>query len=578
MTGGMDRAPLPRMLASLVAIVLLCGSASARRQPVQTVALLPLDDRPVCTQMPEMLGSIAGIRVLLPPAQYLGRFTKAGDCAKLAEWLKTAAGQADGLIVSTDMLCYGGLVASRDDSVPESTALARLRILDAIHAARPDLPILAFGSITRTAATATRSSASWRMALAYYLMYKDRAAATGSKSAARLARIFLRQVPKGEVARHERTRRRNSDVLLAVVNALKSGTVSFVIVGQDDAEPYGPHRVERERLRKALDRAGFAGRAIVCGGIDQVACPLLARFLLRAANLRPRIFIDWAGQAGRSFVPRNEGQSVDRAMQAQIYGAGARPAASPADADILLFTNTRKRSAAEFGEFRSRLTAAVEEGKLVAVADLNQTTAGEGDVMLLRYLLESRLCGRLAGYAGWNTVSNALGTAVSQATMYWLARRNEAAPTRDRELSHREFILQRFACDYGYQNYIRPLAYDFVTEDLHSPRDEIRGAKLDLLVRFVSKQAVKLLETYFRIGFQGTTFPSGPNGEVERITQLTGVSVGLPWPRAYEISMSFQFQTEPVASGMVSGSAGQPPVPTEEQKWQGDGKSSGSGR
>jgi hypothetical protein len=53
-----------------------------------TLALLPLDERPVNTRYPQMLGAIAGANVLLPPPEIRGLQRTPADCDAVAGWLR----------------------------------------------------------------------------------------------------------------------------------------------------------------------------------------------------------------------------------------------------------------------------------------------------------------------------------------------------------------------------------------------------------------------------------------------------------------------------------------------------------
>ncbi|MBN9344954.1 MAG: DUF4127 family protein, partial [Devosia sp.] len=91
-------------------------ASSSGRGP--RIALLPLDERPVNVRLPADVAAIAGASLALPPRETLPDLRKAGRADELGAWLEAASDAADALVVSTDMLCYGGLIASRTSADP----------------------------------------------------------------------------------------------------------------------------------------------------------------------------------------------------------------------------------------------------------------------------------------------------------------------------------------------------------------------------------------------------------------------------------------------------------------------------
>ena len=131
------------------------------------IALVPLDDRPVCLQYPTMMAPLAHAEVVAPPVEMLGRFTTTADTDAIARWLRAQDWRTfDALIVSTDMLVYGGLVASRVHAVDVDTALRRLDVIDEVRKAHATLPIYGFSVIMRLAPTADGVNEAWRETLA----------------------------------------------------------------------------------------------------------------------------------------------------------------------------------------------------------------------------------------------------------------------------------------------------------------------------------------------------------------------------------------------------------------------------
>jgi len=119
-----------------------------------TLVVIPLDDRPVTLQLPRMLGAIAGTTVATPPRALLGRYLRFGEPDAILRWLRAdAPADAAAFIVSTDMLAYGGLIASRTPATPEFLALSRLRELAAFRRIRPRAGFAAFGTVMRLAPT-----------------------------------------------------------------------------------------------------------------------------------------------------------------------------------------------------------------------------------------------------------------------------------------------------------------------------------------------------------------------------------------------------------------------------------------
>ena len=93
-----------------------------------SITFVPLDDRPVTYQLPQLLGRIAGVPIQAPPKAMLGHYLTPGKPDQIISWLNTGDRRnASDYVLSSDMLAYGGLVASRVPGVSYADAEFRLR-------------------------------------------------------------------------------------------------------------------------------------------------------------------------------------------------------------------------------------------------------------------------------------------------------------------------------------------------------------------------------------------------------------------------------------------------------------------
>ena len=175
------------VLATIAAFCLFSVPNAAKQElaphvPIATepiknqIILIPIDSRPAAGQFAQMIGAMAGVDVLVPPIEILGRFTTSGDVTKIYDWLKTRdLTRVSSIVASADMLAYGGLIASRVSEVDMVTAQTRLRRLINFKQQIPkEIKLYIFASTMRLAPTATIQAAPYRMQLAKYEEMKDR--------------------------------------------------------------------------------------------------------------------------------------------------------------------------------------------------------------------------------------------------------------------------------------------------------------------------------------------------------------------------------------------------------------------
>lgn len=162
----------------------------------------------------------------------------------------------------------------------------------------------------------------------------------------------------------------------------------------------------------------------------------------------------------------------------------------------------------EYGDYIMK-----HKGKPVAVADVGY--ANGGDQKLVKMLREKEMLFELAGYAGWNTSSNTLGTVISQAMIYLHYGRTK---------EHLDFLGLRYAEDVCYCSVVRGELSEGPIQELGCGKYLLDGqrGKVSALVEQRLRQ-----ELASRI--------DGPGGKVE-ITDCY-----MPWNRMFEVGLSVRF-------------------------------------
>jgi hypothetical protein len=527
-----------RGLSTLLVLLVACIAAAER------ILLVPLDSRPAAGQFAQMIAKMGGVDVEMPPLTLLGRFTSPGMPDAILSWLEIQDYSKIGtVIVSTDMICYGGLIASRVNEVSAPVAVQRLRRLGELRKKRPGLKIYVFSAIMRLAPTATRNNASWRSQLSRLAELEDEFRQSGEPGRQTQIQNLLARVPPHEVQRYRLARDRNASVQRSLVYLTEQGLFDYLVIGQDDARAFGPHVPETERLKRIVRTLDVSERVYFCEGIDQHSNVLISRAMLSMAGWTPKVRIVYSDDDGRRLYAHYESKTIEESLTDQLLASGAVPMAEDGHYDYALYVNVPGRKELPYRLFEEQLTAEVDQGFPVAVADINLGVDGTADPVLFDKLWDQGRMQRLLSYAGWNTAGNTMGTAIPAANVYLLSRRLRVDPLQ-REIAQHEFLLHRYVNDFAYHRFTRPRAYQIIDSIPAASREETYGYALQRVDSFVRDDLGRHLDEYFRDQFQGKRFFAG-TGQYA-FTGLNNVRISLPWPRAYEVRLEFQLQAQPV--------------------------------
>ena len=480
-----------------------------------------MDDRPVTSELPVMLGRIAGVRVEAPPRDLVGRFLDAGRSDELIAWLNREAArlQPRAFVVSTDMLAYGGLTASRVPGPSYADAVFRLRALAQLRRESPSAWIGAFGTIMRLAPTGIPADTPFFAAsvwpyLQQYANLHDPPLPGEAASAEHLRELIGEPALDAYLA----TRARDLAVDRMLLQMTANGVIDRLVLGQDDAGPVGLHVREVALLQSELAGANLSSRASIEPGADELGMALVAHAIARAATWTPRIGVRYSAPAGALYQDPIEYAPISAAIDALIGVCGAERDDSASE--IELYVRVPGTTSSEDDALMEEMKNDVDAGRSVAFADLSYLTSYRDQAAFAQRLLTSGLASRLDAYSSWNTNANTVGTALAEAIAAGAGRRLHTYDA----LAHRTFTFIRFVDDYAYHDEVRPqlnatLAAQGITDHtLLAPGAATAIAQLDRSLLW--NDAVEIL------------------AQLDPGYHVAAISIGLPWNRTFETSIN----------------------------------------
>lgn len=508
-----------------------------------TIALVPLDERPVNTRCPQMLGAIGGASVLLPPPPIRGLQRSPADLNAVADWLQETAATADAAIVSADFLGFGNLINARISQDSAARVLARLDLLADLN---PACPVHAFSLITRVsnaddAVEEPEYWAQWGTTFYRYARLAHQAERGELEDEGELARLDA-ALPPALKADWLVRRLRNHTVNLGLLDMAARGQIASLRLTSDDTSPLGFPSRERDWLGgwPRLIGPALADRMMMHPGADEVGSALLSTLLMEGAGRTPRVGIVYSHPGDDGLVAPYEDRPVRETVASQIRACGCSVAALSDGCDFLLGVATpsprrtdyrleyraadRRERTPAYRAFLAELVQWQARGIPIALADVAYPNGS--DPLLTELLLapNSPLApGRLAAYGAWNTAGNTLGVVVAQAACALLIGDNA-----DRALSQRIFLAHRFLEDWGYQTVTRREARA-EAERLWGRRDPDPDdpAQQTALCDFIAERlAARLADLRAR-------------GIGEGLRLVPG-STRLPWRRTFEVDFRLE--------------------------------------
>ena len=554
---SLERYRKRRALLILVLVLLLAlglWNLRALRHPAGTpvspqettahhVILVPLDGRPPCRQFVIDAGRIGGTEVVTPPHELQDYYSQPGDTKAMRRWLleEVAKGTIDAVFLSVDQLLYGGLLTAREKQATPAEVEEFLAFLRELHEANPAVPIYAFSILPRLTPQDTIDGYDERRDIMAYSRLAGRQAAGLPVDETKLAALKAK-IPPASLERYLAHFRENATLNERLIDLTHEGTLTRLVLGQDDGEEYGIPNIEKYALLDYIKSLGLSDRQVfLTHGADEIALSLLAAWHNEQTGYAPKIFVAYNDPGARDRVMPYMAVSTGVCTEEKIRLTGGSLAASPEEADFTLLVSTNdtdKDTLWSRGACVRLLEDNLAKGQPTALVDLSKHFNAD-ETVLPQLIAAAFPVNHLLAYAGWNTTSNAIGTAVAQACLY----RSSLPDVRDDDqaiglaAAQVRFLENRILEDYFY-----------LKEDIDIINGTLKKAgytntadlDLDRKYRWANMMLRASMTRHLRVYRQTDAFRApfpvdAPSGTIWLQLHDLQADMSFPWPRTFEI-------------------------------------------
>lgn len=498
---------------------------------LDAISLVPIDNRPFTFYTPGQIARIGGLRINAPDQRLLGNYFTRGDSAAICGWWENDATRTTASVIAAPMLAYGGLIQSRyGGDITFEQAQERLQIFKRVKQQNPAHQIYAFDAITRLTISPTRDyPGNMCMKIREWSILKDKVEFVGMDHLRAQLEDVADNIPQPLIDDYMDARKRNYAVNMLMIDFVRDGIIDFLIIGQDDAEPYGLHRPERNALIDRINVLGLNDKIKIFPGADVVASLLVAKLAIEASAVYPKIYVEYSRKQGDQWIAPYQDIPYSRVIGEYVSLLGGESVDRPAQADIVVMANTAGTEAID--SFAERIREYVGKGYSVTVGDDAQ--AGTADPVLIESLKKRIRFAELFGYSGWN-----IGVSIAQAFARWARLQTvyDAALMLNSAQAHMELLLEALTHEEGYRNNVRSEVVALAKSAGDDPQRLL--THYEEINSFASVKTQPYGDAWYNDHFAGAIVKLGYNGTKTlwgKADKLNGWHLGLPWNRTAEL-------------------------------------------
>ncbi|MCL1848107.1 MAG: DUF4127 family protein [Clostridiales bacterium] len=443
---------------------LLSGRSAERHTLPASILLLPLDSRPVNTDLPVQLASIAGMDVTMPTDESLDQFLTPSKPQALFHWLsEQEESHFDLSILHLNELLFGGLLHSREYS----------QYIDA-HSKMQDL----FDYLLQKGHSPTNTFVlvyimprllpsqydadmwAYEKELPELSQLKHRLSLSpGAQDLIMRIRDIEDGIPREIRQRYEAVYTEAYNTCLFLLDWLERGLVDEVVIGLDDSATLGLN-VKAYQDLKALAESRRLASAYFLHGADELSPLIIARHCLDLSGDGSDFVLTYLSEGQEHLVfpyetvPLRENFHEKLAYLYQRRLDMDRQNQSMPKYVYLYTDQSDSREDLRDTWNRIRSDGSRPRHAYTGLADIAKTNGAWAP--LIESIGPDKIYSYVDAYAGWNTAGNSLGTVMAH--LLFLESAENAGESRQRgsNAAHKELQKLRILDDYFYQTKVRP--------------------------------------------------------------------------------------------------------------------------
>ena len=415
------------------------------------IALIPIDNRPVCYTLPKEIANIdRNLKLFLPERNLLGGLTSVADSDGILAWIDSLE-EMDAIIVSLDTIAYGGLVSSRRCTCSGEEIKLKLEEFKTKLEGKCKGKIYAFSSIMRISNNNVNEEEKkyWSEYGKRLFEYSYNFHMLGSDST---------DIPDEILHDYLATRQRNFTINKMYLDWVQEGLLDTLVFSKDDCAEFGLNVLEAQILNRIIKEKNLnetKESALVKTGADEIPLTLLARAVsdhkLKDKGIL-KVSPKFLAPEHKYLISKYEDISIEKSVLAQIELAGCN-ACEESEADVMLLVNN-------FEECQGEIVMGVKTKPFCQILELPQKPYMIADVrfangsdkkfvqQLLKKFQKEGLSEIFYGYSAWNTSANSLGSLICAAVVKFFASDYDNA-------AFKKLQLIRFLDDWAYQANVR---------------------------------------------------------------------------------------------------------------------------